>query len=419
MFIDEDWKKEQNKLPDDHPGYRLIQPAGQTDKSKQFLYYFIFAMIVVANIALIAGYWYFKTRINDDAIATKLEQSHKPTASTTSGLPDDIGGNGGTNFDLSSSTANLKVEEITFGIFYDPPKTGMRSSAVKYKLPLNIKTDVSNYYDISRKINLDEYIGKINDNGFALMQSEFPAASNNYYGAYRQLAEKKIPVLITSDFLLYYFQNTLKQVFKEIEKNAFYDSIWDINKKLYDISLARYKKRLSEVGLANDQVLEAERQETAYFAVDLSLLIPRSDQINKQVNFVDSNKFSENEAEKYFFELPEDLRDDVDKELAGIRRGSGLAKSPIFLYQKDYGAFRVPDNYKYSAKLNNFYLSIKWLNAVFPLYYKNEACPDCLLDYEDWIINMTAANLIAKDIYENPEIKNDWAIVYKFHAFLG
>jgi len=115
--------------------------------------------------------------------------------------------------------------------------------------------------------------------------------------------------------------------------------------------------------------------------------------------------------------VPPYLRDDVLKEEAMIRQAKGTTKSPVLLYSKNYADFTVPVDYRAQAKLNNFYLTTVWLNAVFPLNYRNSHCPDCLLDYADWRINLTAASFMAQDFSSLPELKNKWARVYKVMSF--
>ena len=102
---------------------------------------------------------------------------------------------------------------------------------------------------------------------------------------FRELFKKEIPVYVSEDFVWYYNQNKLKLVYKEIEKSVFYENLWDINKKLYDISLSRYRQHLNETGIVNDPVLEGKRLQTAFLAVALSLLKPKPDQINKDENY--------------------------------------------------------------------------------------------------------------------------------------
>jgi hypothetical protein len=87
------------------------------------------------------------------------------------------------------------------------------------------------------------------------------------------------------------------------------------------------------------------------------------------------------------------------------------------LYERDYKNFTVPAEYKNNARLNNFFLAAKWLNSPFPLLYRSEACPECLLDKDDWRLSMYSAFLIADDLSGNQDIQNRWAKIYKIMSF--
>lgn len=408
MFIDKEWKKETSKIPD----------SPEEEKKKNYVLY---AIIGIASAIAFLAIFLMRDPIQKgitEVINGGSEHGEK-VATSTIGLPQDSGNGDESQYLIGTSTQSIKAEDLTFGHFYEKSKDDFRSSLNNYALPLNVKTDVSNYYEIARKINLDPYVDSLNQNGFAIMDAPASLKNGDFFSAYKFLLDSDIPVAMTEDFLFYYYQNTLKQVFKEIEKNSFYENVWDINKKLYDISLARYKKSLTEYGTVNDPAMEAERAELAYFAVALKLLEPTKDQINPKDNFSDNTRFTLQESEEFSFEMPDYLRSDVDREVALIRTGKEKTKSPVLLFQRNYNEFFVPVSYKENAKLNNFYLTLKWLNTVFPLYHRTEECSDCLLDKDDWIINMATAASISKDFYENQDLKNQWAIIYKFISFFS
>lgn len=410
MFLGKEWKKEEDKFPDSY------DDSSKLSNNLIFFGVIAFLVVVVLGIAFVL----FLKPKKPEVVAV----NPTPVASTTpdnniSRLPGDLGDGKKDEYYISSSTENIKIEDLTFGYFYEPVQDDFVMDIESYELPVNIKVDAANYHDLSRKLNIDEHIDHINQYGFAIFENQIKEEGNNFFSTYRGLLNENLPIVLTSDFIYYYYQNEMKQVFREIEKNTFFENVWNINKDMYDIALTRYKKRIAETGLVNDPVLEGERLELVYFAVALNLLMPMPGQINKNANFIDETKFSEQEAEIYNFLLPSYIIDDVEKEVALIRGSHNETKSPVFLYTKDYSYFKVPSDYNSNAKLNNFYLTLKWLNSVFPLYFQNEECPDCLLDYDDWVVNFTAASLIAKDIYDNQEIKNQWAIIYKFIAFFS
>ncbi|HBA36350.1 TPA: hypothetical protein DCZ15_00585 [Candidatus Falkowbacteria bacterium] len=308
------------------------------------------------------------------------------------------------------------VEYLSFVDFYEAPDNQITANIDDYSLPLNIKLDVMNYYDVSRKLSLDPAVDRLNNNGFAVIDNPWTSAATDFSAVYKNLADKQIPLLITSDFILYYYQGIMKKTFKSVEENVFYDNLWEINKELYTMAKNRYEARLAAIGNINDSILEGERLATAFFAVALELLKPSADQIGTkslndgQFTFADSNRF--------YFIVPTYLRDDVLAEVDLIRKaGSAVVKSPVLLYSRDYAEFVVPPEYKDNAKLKNFYLTAKWLSAAFPLHYRQASCPDCLLDQADWRISLIAASLISSDFSDRPELKNKWARIYKIMSF--
>ncbi|MCK4539659.1 DUF3160 domain-containing protein [Candidatus Parcubacteria bacterium] len=350
---------------------------------------------------------------------TPIFEPAKISTSSVNKLPTFPDNGGDNKYSLGTSSEVLIAENVSFGYFYEKPKDDFNSTLNTYELPLNIKIDVKNYYEISRKINLDPYLEDLNKNGFAIIEKQDVFDNEDFFSSYQSLVAKDIPIVITNDFIIYYYQNTLKEINKEIEKNVFYEHVWNLGKSMYDISLARYKKTYSELGTVNDPVLEGQRLQLAYFTVLLKLLMPTDDQIIEDVNFSDPNKFNLQEADKYSFITPEYMRVDIEKEVEFIRQAQKKEKSPVFLYELDYKNFFVPENYKVNAKLNNFYLALKWLKSEFPLYYKNDICENCLFDKSDWILNFYAACSISKDLYDDQDLKNQWAIVYKFISFFS
>jgi hypothetical protein len=308
-----------------------------------------------------------------------------------------------------ATTTDLKIEYLAFSDFYVKPDNTIQTKIDNYNLPLNTKIDVLNYHDISRKISLDSALINLNSYGFALVDNPWAPTASDFYSIYKNLSDKQIPLLITSDFMTYYYQNTLK--------NIFYDNLWDIDKELYEAARTRYEARLASIGNVNDPLLEAARLETAFFAVSLELLKPAKEQIASISVQVDKDKFSTGEARRFSFTVPPYLRDDVAAEVKLIREGKMKTKSPVLLYARDYSDFIVPVDYRSNAKLNNFYLTSRWLNSVFPLYYQEDKCPACLLDQEDWRVNFIAALLISDDFTSLPQLKNRWARIYKVISF--
>lgn len=320
-----------------------------------------------------------------------------------------------TTEEIATSTIPEAIEKISWSDFYTEPAPLPQFKGAGYKLPLNVKIDTLNYYDVSRKFDLSKGLESLNQNGLAILDNPSPSEINDVYGAYSFLHKKDIPLLLTSDFLLHYHQNVVKKIFKDIEENIFYDNLQNIIRKLYELSKNRYEARLAKVGPVNDSVLEGERLAVAYFAVALKLLEPDSSQIDPSGK--DANKFSAKDAQRLYFNILPYLQNDVSEELSLIKSASGKKKSPVLLYEKDYGEFRVPEEYKTNEKLYNFYLASTWLNSVFPLVVKDKSCPSCLLDKDDSYLSLIAVSFITKDFASDQELKNRWALVYKLISY--
>lgn len=394
-------------------------------KNKKIIIFVVIGIVLVGLI--ISGFFVFKN-ITEKQQAAKVAQdikkitdaqlassssSTKPL-STTSILPINL--NTATT-SASSSFSEIAVEYLSFADFYTAPNKIIDTKFTDYELPLNIKIDISNYYNLSRKLNLDPGLESLSNDGFAIIDNPWLKEAPDFYSIYSNLEKKQIPILITSDFVLYYYQTILKQVFKDIEENIFYNNLWSINKDLYNSAKNRYEARLASIGDINDSILEGERLEAAFFAVSLELLKPSLEQTTPKDAPLNTNKFSASDSNHYYFVTPPYLKDDVARELKLIREAREKVKSPIMLYVRDYKEFYIPNEYRSNARLNNFFLTKKWLNSVFPLNYRDKNCPSCLLDKEDWRLAIIAASFISVDFSDLPDLKNKWARIYKVMSF--
>ncbi|MDD3285216.1 MAG: DUF3160 domain-containing protein [Patescibacteria group bacterium] len=392
------------------------QDAGNDKSGSAKKKLLILFLVIIVITAFIAGVWW---------LSQKIKSSPQPStgdSQASSSVParlDDfhLEGTDGQAEDSTAADEPNAVEYLYFSYFYHEPENIIQDFKFsEYATPVNVKLDVSNYYDVSRKLNLDSSLESLNKNGFAVLDNPWPKEANDFYALGALLDDKQIPLFISADFISYYYQSVLKMSFKEIEEGVFYESLWDINRTLYEGARIRYENHLQASGNINDRVLEGERLEAAFFAVSLELLKPRLDQVDS-ANNLNSGKFSSQEQQKFSFTLPSYLNDDVTKELEFIRAAKEQQKSPVLLYDRDYKAFLIPQEYKNNARLQNFYLTAVWLNSVFPLNYRDESCPECLLDRDDWRINFTAASLIAGDFADNQELKSEWARIYKIISF--
>ncbi|OGY50784.1 MAG: hypothetical protein A3J65_02750 [Candidatus Buchananbacteria bacterium RIFCSPHIGHO2_02_FULL_45_11b] len=287
------------------------------------------------------------------------------------------------------------------------------------KLPLEkIKEEVNNYRDFSRKINLEPAMLKLAQNGFAVIPDIFAAKKiSDWENSYKLLKDSEYPIFVSADSLLALYQNTLDVVYRETEQEIFYPSLWQLLKDLAQDAQKRFEARSQKFGIENDLIAEASRQELSYLSVALKLLAPEKNQVRESLT-PDNKYFTPQEALNYTFVVPAGVGKEVGQELRLIANKTISAKSPLWLYQKSYSQYAVPAHYLASEKLKNYYLAVAWLNDIlFPLYQKNNGCPDCLLEEQDHTINFLTALYLSSDLGASQIRKNNWANIYKSISF--
>jgi len=171
-------------------------------------------IISLAALTLLAGIIVYLVFSNRSAVQPLSETPTIEESVTTLPSAD--------NLDLGDilndpALKNIKAETLIFGQFYQQPVTQLTVTNMGLKLPFNVKQSAANYYSLTRYINLDEAIENLNNNGFAVIDNPWPKEAPDYYAIYNQLKKYNIPFLVTNDFLIFYYQNSLKQIFKSIE----------------------------------------------------------------------------------------------------------------------------------------------------------------------------------------------------------
>lgn len=389
------------------------EPKG--NKKKILIIVFAFILIVI----IVFGVWYLlgfsKNETNSSSSDKSLSDNLTLSEDNQQGVLSDVHLSSSNNNEENNNQEidNEAIEYLSFNDFYSLPEDILENDSFnEYNLPINIKVDTDNYYEVSRKLNIDEGLDSLNNKAFAVIDNPWSEENLDFYAINRKLNEEGIPLYLSADFISYYYQNILKQSFKDVEEGVFYESLWNISESLYEQAKTRYEAHLALIGNVNNRILEGERLEAAFFAVSLELLKPQIAQVDIENKF-DTGYFTPQDQRTFSFSVPAYLTDDVLRELDLIRDAKEISKSPVLLYDRDYENFIIPLEYKNNARLQNFYLAGAWLNSVFPLNYRDANCPDCLLDQDDWRINFTAASLISQDFANNQELKNEWARVYK------
>ena len=342
--------------------------------------------------------------------------------------------------------SNISTDKLAFAKYYLLDPLDIELQAAQYNLPLKT-SQISNYQDFSKKISLDdEALSLLQKNGFAVVDNPFNSSEEDITNPYKTLKDKEIPVFITSDSLLHLYHIQFDETLRQIEEKEFYDKIWEISKKLLEKSSKQLNDRMEYMTRAfmtgedaerYNEVNEAYRRNIVYLSVGLSLLEPQGGQIrwtcheknHWECEMKDPTAyFTQEELDNYTFEIPDFVKEDVEKELALIEKHEGFSNSPLFVYKEDYSQYVPRGHYTRSEKLKNYFKAMMWYGRTSMLLKGTdqvEAGEDCndfppckaLISLYDAKIQTMQASLLAAEFVENEELKNKWDRIYGVTAF--
>ncbi|MDR7665508.1 DUF3160 domain-containing protein [Methanosarcina sp. Z-7115] len=326
----------------------------------------------------------------------------------------------------SSPTGRLKTEKInisdsgagnfTFAGNYRLEAINIELKAPSYELPLN-KERISNYETFSGTIPLNESALKmLESNGFVVIENPYNPGEEDIISMYSTLKQEEVPIFITTDSLLHIYHIQFDETLRQIEEKEFYDILWKTDIALLNASTEKYNSAAGE-----EQ--EAARRNAAYFALALSLLQPKTMQIQstqvqeteESYGFVNDSLFPSGSEEQYQFEVPAFVREDVEAELALIEAHDGFEISPIFRYEEDYSQYVPRGHYTRSEKLQNYFKALMWQGRMSMLL------KDKLIKSEDPAKDARAqtiqASLISYQLEKEPELLENWDRIYGVTAF--
>ena len=347
------------------------------------------------------------------------------------GKSSELSGENGTekkevNNSESFPTDRLKTEKInlsdsgagnfTFAGNYRLEAINVELKAPSYELPLN-KERISNYETFSGTIPLNESALKmLESNGFVVIENPYNPGEEDITSMYSTLKQEEVPIFITTDSLLHIYHIQFDETLRQIEEKEFYDTLWKTDLALLNASTEKYNSAAGE-----EQ--EAARRNAAYFAVALSLLQPKTMQIQstqvqeteESYGFVNDSLFPSGSEEQYQFEVPAFVKEDVEAELALIEAHDGFEISPIFRYEEDYSQYVPRGHYTRSEKLQNYFKAFMWQGRMSMLL------KDKLIKSEDPAkdarIQTIQASLISYQLEKEPELLENWDRIYGVTAF--
>jgi hypothetical protein len=303
-------------------------------------------------------------------------------------------------------------DELQFIEFYSLDALDVTLQTAQYNLPLET-AEVYNFNEFSTKISLDEdALRLLETNGFVVISNPFYLQTEDITAPYKTLKDQEIPVFITSDSLLHLYHIQFGETLRQVEEREFYDTIWKISMGLLNESLEDYSSNTGDVK-------EAARRNVAYFAVGLSLLQPREDQLctdewDCRDPGLASAYFKLEDLATYSFEVPDFVKTEVEQELALIDRHAGFVVSPIFRYEEDYSQYVPRGHYTRSEKLKNYFKAFMWYGRMSFLL---KGSPEGLVSAEDAKIQTMGAALIASEFAGRQELQDKWDRIYPVTAF--
>lgn len=333
-------------------------------------------------------------------------------------------------------------------------KLSINAQIPAYNLPLGLNS-ITNWQAFNAKISIDDQTKSLlSKNGFAVMDTPqtilatTPGAKDDFVPYYRDLKNKELPIFITTDSLLHYYHIFFDSALMRLEQNLFYDDIWQISQKL----LADANQ---EINNSDPGIKQAAIRNQAYLSVALELLKPKPDQVKivtdelkamycdnltdtdcqKLLTSLDIDRlrannyefFTQAEAQKYQFQVADEVKNIVNTEVDLINQHQGWRASPLFIYQEDYSQYVPRGHYTKSEKLKNYFKALMWYGRMTalikgsPNLSQNESsCNgmfDGIISQPDAAIQTLQASLMAKNFLQDKEIQEKWQRIYTITSF--
>ncbi len=327
---------------------------------------------------------------------------------------------------LKTELVNLSgvhTEKSSFIKYYYLDPINITLQTPQYNLPLQTR-EISNFQNFSRMVSLSgDSLDLFEKNGFAVINNPFNPKEEDISQPYKTLKYNEIPIFITSDSLLHLYHIQFDETLRQIEEREFYDALWGISKELLDDSVKQYDS-------TSGDVKESAKRNAAFFAIGLNLLKPREDQL-----CIDDSKckdpglasayFKEEDLKKYSFNVPDFVKEDVNKEMEFIGKHAGFEASPVFIYKEDYSQYVPRGHYTRSEKLKNYFKAFMWYGRITMLLKGSDEVPtgkecgdcDAFISPYDSRIQTRQASLIASKFEESKELRDRWERIYSVTAF--
>jgi hypothetical protein len=317
---------------------------------------------------------------------------------------------------LSEKSKNsLTLEgQSSFSNYYNKKSLQFEAAVPTYSLPLQ-DSEIANYYQFTQKIPLtNEERDLLYKNGFIVIENGTTenlliAGKTLVNETYLDLKVADVPIFITSDSLLHLYHIQFDETLKRVETEEFYDDLWKLDKTLLEASIEDYDS-------ASGAEKEAARRNVAYFAVALSLLEPKPEQIAEDSGITEENTpFYSGDMKDYSIEIPSFVKDDVEAELNLIEVHEGSAISPIFKYSEDYSQYIPRGHYTNSEILKNYFKAMMWHGRISMLLQSDVIAAEN--SENEAKIQTIQALLISDHFDRDKDLQARWNRIYSVTAF--
>jgi DNA-binding beta-propeller fold protein YncE len=313
----------------------------------------------------------------------------------------------------------VKFEKTDFAKYYSLQSLNITPNASQYVLPLQTY-QISNFASFSNKTSIDmDSVKLLEKNGFVVISNPFNKKEEYITRPYSDLKDNDVAIFITSDSLLHIYHIQFDETLRKIEEREFYDLIWNISQDMLKRSLESYNNTDGDLKVAS-------KRNAAYFSTGLSLLQAKPEQVCQSQNDWECSDgfFKKEDMERYSFQVPSFVKDDVERELKLIDQHFGFSESPIFIYKEDYSQYVPRGHYTRSEKLKNYFKAFMWYGRMSMLLKGSDEIPqgttdpsnkDALISTKDARIQTIGAGLIVSQFNEN--VMHGWDRIYSVTSF--
>lgn len=307
--------------------------------------------------------------------------------------------------------SNVQSGITDFSAYYSIEPLSFSPSLPAYGLPLS-PTGIYNFEDLTSKVLLSaEAEDMLMTNGFVVIRNPLYGKEEDMQSVYDDLKEKDIPIFITTDSLLHLYHIQFDETLRRIEEDEFFGDIWDMSVALLEDAVEKYEN-------SSGDVREASKRSAAYFAVALSLLEAKEEQVCTGGQYECNGWetfFTQEEGDYFTADVPSVVLDEVDSELALIQNHAGFNVSPVFHYMEDYSQYVPRGHYVRSEKLKNYFMALMWYGRMTFLLKKDLIEPGNPA-YDADIQTMQAA-LISSAFAQDGNLKDKWDRIYSVTSF--